>query len=334
MSVEAPPAVLDPAAGRVQHALRALAAGEPIVLVDDVRRGGEGALVLPAGAATPHWIAFLVRHTTGFLRVAMEEEACDRLELPLMRRDRTDRFGSALCVTVDGADVGTGISATARARTIKALARPDSHPGEFIRPGHVVPVRARNGGLSAREGRAEAVVDLMRLAALAPAGVFSEIVASELTGETARGREPARFAAEHELACVSVSDVVACRRRSDPQLVRTGDTPAGEAFPGVRLVTYRGTADEAGHLAIVAGDPRGAPVVVHRECVDGNVLGLSTCDCGIRWRDAVESVVRSGRGIAISIRLPDASPACPARDLGTDPRVAAVAERIVQDLRG
>lgn len=299
-----------------------------------MRRDGEGALVLPAEAATPHWIALLVQHTTGFLRVAMEEAACDRLELPLMRCDRIDRFGSALCVTVDGADVGTGISASARARTIKALARPDAHPDEFIRPGHVVPVRARDGGLFAREGRAEAVVDLMRLAALAPAGVFSEIVVSELTGEIARGGEPARFAAEHELACVSISDFAGHRRRVDPQPVRTGDTPVGDAFSGVRLVSYRDIADETGHLAIVAGDPRDAPVVVHRECVNGNVLGLSTCDCGLRWRSAVESVVRSGRGIAISIRLPGASPACPACDHGTDPRVAVVAERIVQDLRG
>ncbi|GAA3584930.1 hypothetical protein GCM10022222_81950 [Amycolatopsis ultiminotia] len=210
MTAEIGQTTLDPAEGRVRRVLDRLAAGLPVILVDDVRGAGEGALVLPAEAAVPRLIAFLVKHTTGFLRVPMEEAACDRLGLPPMR----PRSGHGHCVTVDAAGAGTGISATDRARTIALLARSDAEPDDFTRPGHVVPVRANVGGVLVKQDRAEAVVDLMRLAGLRPAGVFAEIVGSSRTGALARGPALYAFACGQGLAQVSISEIAERRLRA------------------------------------------------------------------------------------------------------------------------
>ncbi|WP_051898986.1 3,4-dihydroxy-2-butanone-4-phosphate synthase [Sciscionella sediminilitoris] len=209
MSTQIGQAKLAPAAGRVQRALAALVTGRPVVLVDDVGGSGEGALVIAAEAATPRRIAFLVKHTTGFLRVPMEEAVCDRLGLPPMY----PRSGGGYRVTVDAVGTGTGISATDRARTITLLARPDARPHDFTRPGHVVPVRADVGGVLTRRGRSEAVVDLMRLAGLQPAGGFAEIVGSPRSGALARGAVLHGFVREHDLDLVSISEIAEHRLR-------------------------------------------------------------------------------------------------------------------------
>lgn len=205
--------VLDRASGRVQHALEALAGGEPMVLIDDLHRAGEAMLVAAAQSATPQVIAFVVRHTSGFLRVALPESRCDRLMLPPMWYQTAGTRETSYCVTVDAAaGAHTGISATDRARTIAALADPGSRPDDFTRPGHVVPVPAREGGVTVRPGRTEAVIDLARLAGLGPTGVFAELVSDDSGHVLAAGRDLSRFAAQHHLAVVFVGDVIATRR--------------------------------------------------------------------------------------------------------------------------
>lgn len=205
---------LPPAAEeRVRAAVAAVTAGRPVVVVDDADRENEGDLVFAATAATPALVAFTVRHTSGFVCVALPGESCDRLRLGPMHAGGGDRFGTAYRVAVDLRGTGTGISASARAATIAALGDPASRATDFARPGHVVPLRARSGGVLARRGHTEAAVDLSRLAGLPAAGALCEIVSVERPGEMARGAELERFAAEHRLVLVSIADLVAHRRR-------------------------------------------------------------------------------------------------------------------------
>lgn len=188
---------------KVEAAINELQYGKPIIVVDDESRENEGDLIMPAEMATPEWVAFIVRHTTGIICVALEDERADALNLPLMCAQNADSFDTAFTVTVDAAhDITTGVSASDRARTIKLLADPSAEARDFVRPGHVFPLRARKGGVLKRRGHTEAAVDLSRLAGFAPVGLLCELVCD--TGEMMRGDAMRQFAFENSLQIVSI----------------------------------------------------------------------------------------------------------------------------------
>ena len=194
----------------VERAVADIAAGKAVVVVDDEHRENEGDLIFAAELATPELVAFMVRYTSGYICVPLEDADCDRLDLPPMFHTNQDKRGTAYTVTVDARDgVSTGISATDRARTIRLLASPHTTPVDFTRPGHVVPLRAREGGVLRRTGHTEAAIDLARMAGLRPAGVLCEVVSQKDEGDMARLDELKVFAAEHGLALISIADLVA-----------------------------------------------------------------------------------------------------------------------------
>ncbi|MFK5582560.1 3,4-dihydroxy-2-butanone-4-phosphate synthase [Serinicoccus sp. LYQ131] len=208
----------------VEAALAALREGRPVLVLDDQERENEGDVVLAAQTLTPRWTGWAVRHTSGFLCAPLPGELADRLELPLMVRDNEDLLRTAYTVTVDAAvGVSTGISAADRCRTAQVLADPATVPGDLRRPGHLVPLRARDGGVLARRGHTEATVDLCRLAGLAPVGVIGELVDDE--GEMLRGPQVHALAREHHLPVLTIEDLVAYRRQHDlPTTVPTHPT--------------------------------------------------------------------------------------------------------------
>lgn len=322
---------------RVSRAVTAIAAGRAVVVVDDEDREDEGDLIFAAECATPELMAFTVRHTSGYVCVALPGEECERLALPPMHHRDGDRFGTAYRVTVDLAGTGTGISASARARTVAALGSADTGPLDLVRPGHVVPLRAREGGVLTRPGHTEAAVDLARLAGLRPAGALCEIVSREHPGEMARGEELRRFAAEHGLEIVSIAELIAHRRRTEAQVERVAVTSLPTGRGGLRAIGYRGVRDGAEHLALVAGDLGGSglPLHVHSECLLGDVFGGLACSCGAHLDAALADVSAAGRGIVVYTRSVGVRRACglfPQAVAQAGPGPAEVAAAVAVDL--
>jgi 3,4-dihydroxy 2-butanone 4-phosphate synthase/GTP cyclohydrolase II len=294
--------------GRVSSALAALRAGRPIVLVDDAQGygiGGIGHLVFAAERATASLVAFTVRHTTGYLRVALPLDECERLGLPPMRTGEPAGGCSAQRVTVDLIGTGTGISASARARTIAALAAQRSGREDFRRPGHVIPLLALDGGVMSRVAPTEAALDLARLAGLRPAAAMCEVVSVADPGQLAEAAGAAEFARMHQLELVTVSDIVEYRRAIEPQVVAMAAANLPTAHGDFRAVGYRGTYDEDEHIALVAGDvDDGIPVPVHlhSECLAGDVLGSLACSCAAALAAAVDEIGAHGRGVIVYSR--------------------------------
>jgi 3,4-dihydroxy 2-butanone 4-phosphate synthase/GTP cyclohydrolase II len=315
----------------VHAAVAAIAAGRPVVVADDPSRENEGDLIFAAAHATPKLVAFTVRHTSGFVCVALPGEDCDRLALPPMHHRDDDPFGTAYRVTVDLRGTGTGISATDRARTIVALASPGSTPHDFTRPGHVVPLLARDGGVLSRPGHTEAAVDLARLAGLPAAGALCEIVSQDRPGHMARGAELARFAAEHDLVHLSIADLVAFRQRTETQVRRAAATSLPTSYGRFEAIGYEGRYDSAQHIALLAG-PIGdnVPVYVHTECLTGDVMRSAACRCGRDLDDAMKRFAAQGRGVIVYLRPPGLPRACAlfGDTTGTD----GIAQWILDDL--
>jgi 3,4-dihydroxy 2-butanone 4-phosphate synthase/GTP cyclohydrolase II len=288
----------------VERAIAEIAAGRAVVVVDDEERENEGDLIIAAELATPELIAFMVRHTSGFVCVSLTESDCDRLELPPMYRVNQDRRGTAYTVTVDAAHgVTTGISAADRARTIRLLGNPDTTPVELCRPGHVVPLRAKPGGVLRRPGHTEAAVDLARLAGLHQAGALCELVNDD--GTMMRLPDLTAFAATHDLALVSIADLIAYRRRTEIMVERAAETRLPTEAGVFRAVGYRSSFDGTEHIALVygeIGDGLDVLVRVHSECLTGDVLGSLRCDCGAQLRAAMHRVAQEGRGIILYMR--------------------------------
>ncbi|HEX6968334.1 MAG TPA: bifunctional 3,4-dihydroxy-2-butanone-4-phosphate synthase/GTP cyclohydrolase II [Micromonosporaceae bacterium] len=289
--------------GSIEQALTDLAAGRPVVVVDDENRENEGDLIFAADAATPELLAFTIRHTSGYVCVALTGPDCERLDLPPMYHTNQDRRGTAYRVAVDAREgVSTGISAADRARTIRLLADPATTPSDLARPGHVVPLRARSGGVLQRPGHTEAAVDLARLAGRRPAGVLCELVNDD--GTMMRLPELAEFAARHGLTLISIADLIAYRRRIEKQVERVAEARLPTAHGVFRALGYR-AADGTEHLALVygdLGDGRDVLVRVHSECLTGDVFGSLRCDCGQQLDAALARVAREGRGTVLYLR--------------------------------
>jgi 3,4-dihydroxy 2-butanone 4-phosphate synthase/GTP cyclohydrolase II len=290
----------------IEDAIAAIKSGRPVVVIDDEDRENEGDLIFAAELATPEVVAFTVRYTSGYICVAVSEADADRLDLPPMFRVNQDRRGTAYTVTVDAREgVTTGISAVDRAHTIRTLAAAETTSGDLARPGHVVPLRARDGGVLRRPGHTEAALDLAVLAGLRPAGALCEVVSEQDPTGMARGAELREFADAHDLVMVSIADLIAYRKRFDKLIERVAEARVPLRAGEFTAVGYRSSYDEREHVAFVYGDiADGEDVLVrvHSECLTGDVFGSLRCDCGPQLDAALSAVAVEGRGVVLYIR--------------------------------
>src|SRR5690349_7714183 len=289
---------------RVEDAVADIAAGKAVIVVDDEHRENEGDLIFAASKATPELMAFTIRHSSGVICVPMPAAMLDRLEIPLMTPHNKDKLRTAYTISVDARDgVSTGISAADRAHTARVLADSATEPWEVTRPGHVFPLRYREGGVLVRRGHTEAAVDLARLAGLTPAGVLVEIVNDD--GTMKRGPQLREFADEHGLTMISIDDLVTYRRRHEVLVERAAETRLPTRYGDFTAYGYRITVDGGEHVALVHGDVAGQEDVltrVHSECLTGDVFGSHRCDCGPQLDEALERVVAAGRGVVVYLR--------------------------------
>ncbi|MDF3311844.1 3,4-dihydroxy-2-butanone-4-phosphate synthase [Rhodococcus sp. T2V] len=294
-----------PAVDRVGLAVAALRAGRPVLVADDVTGAGEYNVVLPAVLAEPRWTAWAVRHTSGLLCAPLPAERADALALDPMVRDNQDPRGTVYTVSVDAAHgVGTGISATDRARTARVLADPATLPTDLVRPGHVLPVRASAGGVVDRPAPAEAGVDLCRLAGLPPVALIAELVGAN--GGMAGDEDAALLVGRHDLPILGIAELVDHR-------LRFGDGERGRVTraAATRLPTEHGLLDAVGyrdeitgaeHIALIGREPATRPLVaVHAECAVGDVFGALSCDCRRRLAESAALVAHQG-GVLIYLR--------------------------------
>jgi 3,4-dihydroxy 2-butanone 4-phosphate synthase/GTP cyclohydrolase II len=288
----------------VERAIADIAAGKAVVVVDDETRENEGDIIFAASKATPELMAFTIRHSSGVICVPMPGDMLDRLEIPLMTPHNKDAYRTAYTISVDARDgVSTGISAADRAHTVRVLADSATETWEITRPGHVFPLRYRDGGVLVRRGHTEAAVDLAKLAGLTPAGVLVEVVNDD--GTMKRAPELRAFADEHDLAMISIEDLVRYRRRHERHVERVAETRLPTRFGDFTAYGYRITVDDSEHVALVYGDISGEESVltrVHSECLTGDVFGSDRCDCGPQLHEAMERIVKEGRGVVIYLR--------------------------------
>ena len=284
----------------------AIARGEFVVVVDDADRENEGDLIIAAEKITPEHIAFMVRHTSGVICMPLVGARLDDLRIPLMVADNTESQRTAFTVSVDVKHgTSTGISAADRCATIQAMIDPTSGPEDFNRPGHIFPLRYRDGGVLKRAGHTEAGVDLPRLAGLYPAGVLCEIVKDDGTGEMARLPELEEFAAAHNLVMLSIADLVAYRRQREKLIKRISEARIPTDDGDFTCYAYQSVLDGTEHLAFVKGDVAGQDNVlvrVHSECLTGDVFDSMRCDCGTQLRAARKQIAEEGRGVIVYLR--------------------------------
>ncbi|MGX6601229.1 bifunctional 3,4-dihydroxy-2-butanone-4-phosphate synthase/GTP cyclohydrolase II [Micromonosporaceae bacterium Da 78-11] len=288
----------------IERAIAEIAAGRPVIVVDDEDRENEGDLIFAAEHASQELVAFMVRYTSGYICVPLPEDEADRLDLPPMFHTNQDARGTAYAVTVDAREgVTTGISAADRAHTIRLLASAETKPTDLSRPGHVVPLRAKAGGVLRRPGHTEASIDLAELAGLRPAGVLCEMVNDD--GTMQRRPDLEKFAVEHDLVLITIADLVAYRRHRERQVERVVETKLPTEHGDFVAVGYRAKVDDTEHVALVfgeLGDGEDVLVRVHSECLTGDVFGSKRCDCGPQLDAALERVAEVGRGVVLYMR--------------------------------
>ena len=272
-----------------------------VILVDDEDRENEGDLAIAAEKVTPEAVNFMATHGRGLVCVALAEERCDELELPLMVRENTSPFGTAFTVSVEArGKVTTGISAADRAATIATLADPATRPQDLLRPGHIFPLRAKRAGVLKRAGQTEASVDLARLAGLVPAAAICEIMNED--GTMARLTDLVGFARRRGLPILTVAELIRHRLRTETIIERVAQPRLPTAFGDFTLHAYRAEATGEEHVALVTGDVAdGEPVLVrvHSQCLTGDVFGSSRCDCGIQLELALAKIAEVGRGVLL-----------------------------------
>lgn len=290
----------------VDVAIEGIRRGRMVVVVDDESRENEGDLIIAAEWITPEAVTFMARRASGLICLALTGEQLDRLGIPMMVPPATsgDRFRTAYTITIEAADgVTTGISAADRARTIRAASNPASRPDAITMPGHIQPLRARDGGVLARPGHTEAAVDLARLAGLWPAGVICEIMDDD--GTMMRLPRLREFARAHSLPLISIADLIAYRRCAEREVERVATSRVPTAWGEFEVIAYRSRADGRDHLALVMGLINdGDPVLtrIHSECLTGDVLGSRRCDCGAQLDQAMTMIARAGRGVLLYLR--------------------------------
>ena len=288
----------------IREAIDAIAAGKFVVVVDDEDRENEGDLIIAAELVTAEDMAFMVKYTSGVVCCAITNERADALHLPLMVANNTEAMGTAFTISVDVAEgTSTGISASDRSLTCKALANGHVAASGFARPGHVFPLRARAGGVLKRAGHTEAAVDLATMAGLAPAGVLCEIVSDD--GTMARLPELIEFAKTHGIPIISIADMIRYRNRHERLVERFSSARIPTIYGEFSAHIYRSSLDDVEHLAFVFGEvnENKIPLVrVHSECLTGDVLGSLRCDCGSQLDLAMKLVAENGSGAIIYLR--------------------------------
>jgi len=289
---------------RVEAALEQLRLGNGVIVFDDGDRENEGDLIYAAEHMTAEQMAFVVRHTSGLVCVGMDGDRLDELGLPPMVEMANDPRGTAFSVSVDLKGVTTtGISASDRAITARALGNPFVTGEQFSKPGHVFPLRARPGGVLQRAGHTESAVDLCRMAGLQPAGVLAEIVNAD--GTMARMPDLLRFAREHQMVLISVADLVRYRMSSETLVTRTATASVPTPYGDFTASTYRSEVDGTEHVAFVRGEPSAVSDVlvrVHSECMTGDVFGSRRCDCGEQLNLALARIAEDGTGVVVYLR--------------------------------
>ncbi|QOY87453.1 3,4-dihydroxy-2-butanone-4-phosphate synthase [Paludibaculum fermentans] len=285
----------------IPQALEAFRQGRMLVVVDDEDRENEGDLTLAAEFATPEAINFMAVHGRGLVCLALAPEICDRLALPMMSQKNTSQFGTAFCEAIDAAEgVSTGISAADRAKTIQVAIDPGSLPSDLARPGHMFPLRAREGGVLVRSGQTEAAVDLARLAGMRPGGVICEIMNDD--GTMSRVPQLVEFCKKHGLLLISVADMIRYRMEHERIMRRSAEGTLTMDLGQFRTISYTSTIDPETHLALVYGDPEkasGALVRMHSRCTYGDVFHSTECDCHRILRASLERIVAEGAGVLV-----------------------------------
>jgi 3,4-dihydroxy 2-butanone 4-phosphate synthase/GTP cyclohydrolase II len=295
----------------ISEALEHLRQGRPVIVVDDEARENEGDIVLSAELATPEWVGWTIRHSSGYLCAPMTGEWADRLELPVMVEKSQDPRGTAYTISVDAAEgVSTGISASDRARTLRVLADPSSKPSDLIRPGHVLPLRAVKGGLMERAGHTEATVALMELAGLTPVGMIGEVVGDD--GELLRLPELLELGEREGVPVITIGELTDAYdaehsphtrsakkpAQADDRVIFEVETTVPTEHGSFELRAYRDRSTGADHVAIVSGEPHdGMLVRLHSECLTGEALGSLKCECGPQLRSAMDTIQRDGGAV-------------------------------------
>ncbi len=287
----------------IEEVIEDLKAGKPVIIVDDESRENEGDLVLAAEFATRESINFIIKEARGLLCTPMLEGDLLRLGIPQMVEKNTDNHETAFTVSVDHVDTTTGISPEERAVTMQKLIDPNAKPEDFTRPGHVFPLRYKEGGVLVRQGHTEASIDLCKLAGLYPAAAICEITNDE--GYMSRMDDLLAFSKKHNLKIASVEALVEYRKRHDRLVSIAAETKLPTKFGDFRIIVFKNEVDHKEHLMIVKGDVRGKSDVlmrIHSECLTGDVFGSHRCDCGEQLENALRSIEEQGEGIVIYMR--------------------------------
>jgi 3,4-dihydroxy 2-butanone 4-phosphate synthase/GTP cyclohydrolase II len=288
----------------IEDAVDAIRDGAMVIVVDDADRENEGDLIMPADRVTTEAMGFMVRHTSGVICMPMLGERLDELQLPLMVANNTEHHRTAFTISVDArAGTTTGISAADRATTVHTLIERRTKPDDLMRPGHIFPLRYREGGVLKRAGHTEAAIDLARLAGCYPAGVLAEIVNDD--GTMARLPELERFAADHGLLMISIADLIRHRRHQEKLVRRVSEARIPTRYGDFNAFVYESVLDGVEHMAFVRGEVAGKPNVlvrVHSECLTGDVFGSMRCDCGVQLDVALEQIAEAGQGAVVYLR--------------------------------
>lgn len=278
--------------------------GRVIILVDNEDRENEGDLMVAAEKVTPEIINFMAKYGRGLICLALTEQRCDELQLPLMVTENTSAFETAFTISIESKkNVTTGISAADRATTVQTAVDPATKPEDLAKPGHIFPLRARNGGVLVRTGQTEGSVDLARLAGLYPAGVICEVMKDD--GTMARVPDLTEFAKKHEVKMCSIEDLIKYRRLTEKLVKKTVTTKIPTSYGEFSLHVYETSVDNWHHLAFVKGDiagRKGVLVRVHSECLTGDVFGSKRCDCGSQLHRAMEMIEEEGMGVLLYMR--------------------------------
>ncbi len=283
----------------VEEAVEDIRQGRMIVLVDDEDRENEGDLAMAAEKITPEAINFMAKYARGLICLPLTEERCEELHLPLMSPINTSVHGTAFCEAIDGRlGVTTGISASDRAITILTAVDPKTKPQDLARPGHIFPLRARNGGVLVRAGQTEASVDLARIAGLTPAGVICEIMNED--GTMSRVPQLVEFCKQHNLKMLTVADLIRYRMQHERYVRRVAEAVLPTRYGEFRMIAYSSDVDHDQHVALVRGvlESGGAPLVrVHSHCLTGDVFGSITCDCAELVALSLDAIAKEDRGV-------------------------------------
>ncbi len=288
----------------IPEAIEDIKAGKFVIVVDDEDRENEGDLVMAGEKVTADSVNFMAKYARGLICIPMTGERLEALRIPMMASNNTSRFGTAFTVTVEAREgTTTGISAADRARTVRVLADPKSRPEDIVMPGHMFPLKARDGGVLVRTGQTEATVDLARMAGLNPAGVCCEIMNED--GTMARMPQLEVFAKKHGLKIISVADLIAYRYRHERLVQKVAEAKLPTPYGNFKVIAYKSSTDPAEHLAMVMGDvSTGEPVLVrvHSQCLTGDVFHSMRCDCGEQIEIAMKRIAEEGRGVVLYMR--------------------------------